>query len=77
MTRLKRRVARATTESYNVLYAGAARAKPIVVELVPGDKIEFRELRGRHRWVVDIRHAFKFAVHSGQLRGQTVLPLEA
>ena len=77
MTRLKRRVARATTGSYNVLYAGADNAKPIVVELVPGDKIEFRELRGRNRWVVDIRHAFKFAVHSGQFRGQAVLPLEA
>ena len=77
MTRLRRRVARATEKSYNVLYASQAKARAIVVELVPGDKIEFRELRGRQRWVLNISHAFRFAVKAGERRGQTVLPLEA
>ena len=77
MTRLNRRVARATVKPYSVLYAGQSNAKPIVVELVPGDVIEFRELRGRHRWRLDIRHAFMLAVRAAECRKQTVLPLEA
>jgi len=75
MTRLQRRVARATLGKYNVLYPGPERARAIVVELVPGDAIEFRELRGRHRWRMNIAHAFRLAVLHGEFRGQKVMPL--
>jgi len=75
MTRLQRRVARATLGKYNVLYPGPERARAIVVELVPGDALEFRELGRRQRWRLDIAHAFKLAIHHGEFRGQKVMPL--
>lgn len=55
-------VARVTRDEYRVLYAGAARAKAIVVTILPGDVLEFREKKGRMRWLLAIDTAFKYAV---------------
>lgn len=77
MTTFAKPVQRVTENAYNVLYAGQSHARPIVVKLCAGDVIEFREKRGRHRWLLDVKHAFKFAVKAGECRKQTVLPLEA
>ena len=39
------------------------RANRIVVTLAPGDVLEFRELRRRDKWSLNIDTAFKYAVH--------------
>jgi hypothetical protein len=60
MTSLKRPLRRKTTGHYAVLYVGDRR--PIVVSLLPGDVIEFRELRRRQVFSLSIDYAFKCAV---------------
>lgn len=59
MTRIHKPTSRATVRSYAVLYQ---KARPIVVTLLPGDVIEFRELKRRCRWLLAVDTAFKYAV---------------
>lgn len=59
MTRILRPVRRATARSYAVLYQ---KARPIVVSIIPGDVLEFRELRRRERWFLAVDTAFRYAV---------------
>ena len=59
MTRLERKVTRATRGEYSVLYA---KRRAIVTTLLPGDVIEFRELGRRGRWLLAINTAFHYAV---------------
>lgn len=67
-TQLNKPVSRVTREAYRVLYAGANRAKPVVVTILPGDVLEFREKGGRHRWLLAIDTAFKYAVRLHALK---------
>lgn len=60
MTTLTRRVSRATRKAYEV--SGAKNARRIVVTLAPGDLLEFKEIRRRERWTLNIDTAFKYAV---------------
>jgi hypothetical protein len=62
MTSLAKPVRRKTRGAFNVLYSGARNARPIVVALVPGDVIEFRELGRRQRYLLAVDTAFKVAV---------------
>jgi hypothetical protein len=62
MTTLTRPLRRATARHYSVLYAGDRR--PIIVSLLPGDVIEFREYRRRQVFSLPIDYAFKCAVTS-------------
>ncbi len=62
MTELKKAVTRRTRHSYNVLYSGARSARPIIVTLLPGDVLEFREFKRRERFVLAVDTAFKYAV---------------
>jgi hypothetical protein len=59
MTELNRSISRRTRLSYPVLYRNA---RQIVVTLVVGDVIEFREAGRRARWPLPIDSAFKYAV---------------
>lgn len=59
MTELQKRVSRRTTMSYSVLYA---KPRQIVVTLVPGDILEFREHGRRGRWCLAVDTAFRYAV---------------
>jgi hypothetical protein len=45
-----------------VLYVGERKARQIVVELQPGDVLEFRESGRRDRWQLAIDSAFRYAV---------------
>lgn len=47
MTELNKPVRRRTRRRYSVLYVGDRKARQIVVELQPGDMLEFRELGRR------------------------------
>jgi methyl coenzyme M reductase subunit C len=62
MIEIKRPVSRRTRSAYNVLY----RHKPrqIVVSLMPGDLLEFRELGCRHRWQMPVDAAFRIALRT-------------
>jgi len=51
---------RRTRRKYSVLYPG--RDRHIVAAFVPGDVIEFHELRGRARWQLPIDAAFRYAI---------------
>lgn len=62
MTTLTRRVSRATRKPYSVLYSGDKKARRIVVTLAPGDILEFKEIRRRERFYLNIDTAFKYAV---------------
>lgn len=59
MTRIRKALSRATNGSYTVLYT---KARPIVVTILPGDVLEFRELGRRGRWHLAVDTAFKYAV---------------
>lgn len=59
---IKSPVSRRTREEYRVLFASANKAKPIVVSIMPGDILRFRELRGRSHWDIAIDCAFRYAV---------------
>ena len=59
MTPLRKPISRRTAEAYSVLYV---KARPIVVTLLPGDVLEFREHGRRGRWLLAIDTAFKYAV---------------
>lgn len=60
-------VARRTRDEYNILYAAKKKARRIVVTLLYGDLIEFREERGRARFTVPIKNAFRYAVNCATL----------
>jgi len=62
MTTLTRPLQRSTTGRYAVLYVGDRR--PIIVSLLPGDVIAFREYRRRQVFSLPIDYAFKCAVTS-------------
>jgi hypothetical protein len=62
MTTLTRPLRRATARTYAVLYVGDRR--PIIVSLLPGDVIAFREYRRRQVFSLPIHYAFKCAVTS-------------
>ena len=62
MTTLTRPLQRSTTGRYAVLYVGDRR--PIVVALLPGDVIAFREYRRRQVFTLPIDYVFKCAVTS-------------
>jgi len=59
MTILHRRISRKTASAYAVLYR---KARPVVVSLMPGDILEFRESGRRTRFQLPIETAFRYAV---------------
>jgi hypothetical protein len=59
MTRLEKPISRATRGEYSVLYT---KRRAVVVTLLPGDVIEFRELGRRCRWLIAVDTAFRYAV---------------
>ena len=59
MTTLTKPISRRTRHSYSTLYR---KARPVVVTLLPGDIIEFRESGRRCRWHLAVDTAFKYAV---------------
>jgi hypothetical protein len=59
VTTLRKAVRRRTARAYAVLYRSA---RPIVVTLLPGDVLEFREHGRRCRWLLAVDTAFKYAV---------------
>ena len=62
MTDILKPVKRRTQGTYNVLYCSARKARRIVVTILPGDVLEFREHGRRMRWHLAIDSAFKYAV---------------
>lgn len=62
MTKLDKPVRRRTRSAYNVLYCGGNKAREIVVAILPGDVLEFRESGRRGRWYLAIDTAFRYAV---------------
>ena len=62
MTTLNHPVRRKTQRAYNVLYHAAKNARPVVVSLLPGDVLEFREHGRRGRWLLSVDTAFRYAL---------------
>ena len=60
MVEIHKPVKRSTRHSYGVLHH--RRLRKIVVSLVPGDVIEFHELRSRKKFSIGIDDAFRIAV---------------
>lgn len=67
MTTLEKAVHRKTRGAYSVLYV---RPRQIVVSLLPGDLIQFREAGGRKRYTVPVDGVFKHAVRLQLLQTQ-------
>jgi hypothetical protein len=59
---IRKPVRRKTVGQYNVLYCSPRHARRVVVSIVPGDVLEFREQGRRMRWHLAIDTAFKYAV---------------
>lgn len=59
MTVMTKAVYRRTRGEASVLFT---KARPIVVGLLPGDVIEFREAGRRGRWYLSVENAFRYAV---------------
>lgn len=59
MIELRRVLRRTTTGRYRILYQSA---RPIVVELMPGDVLTFREKGRKQRFHLPIEEAFRIAV---------------
>jgi len=59
MTSTDRPVRRVTRAPYRVLYA---EARPVVVQIGPGDVLEFREWGRRQVWRLPIAEAFRLAL---------------
>jgi len=59
MTTIAKPVSRRTARPYSVLYA---KARPIVVTILPGDVLQFREAGRRAHWHLAIETAFRYAV---------------
>lgn len=62
MIELYKPVVRRSRFSYTVLFSGSRKARPIVVTLLPGDVIEFKEHKRRARFALPLDTAFKIAV---------------
>lgn len=62
MTEIRKAVRRRTAGTYNVLYCSPRKARKVVVAIIPGDVLEFREQGRRLRWHLAIDSAFKYAV---------------
>lgn len=62
MTTTDKAVKRRTRNEYRVLYPSGSTARPVVVAILPGDVLEFREHGRRDRWTLAIDTAFKYAV---------------
>jgi hypothetical protein len=62
MTDISRPVKRRTAGTYSVLSCSPRKARRIIVSILPGDVLEFREHGRRLRWVLAIDSAFKYAV---------------
>lgn len=71
MTNLNRPLVRRTRGTYSVLYVGSRRARQIVIALLPGDVLEFRESGRRSRWQIPIDSAFRYAVHCQALASRS------
>jgi hypothetical protein len=69
MTEIGKPVKRRTQGSYSVLYSSPRKARRIVVSILPGDVLEFREHGRRLRWYLAIDSAFKYAVRCKALAG--------
>lgn len=67
LTILRRRVSRVTKAAYHILYP-QYEERPIVVSLVDGDLIEFREKGRSARFQLPIEEAFLAAVRKKALR---------
>lgn len=63
MTELNKPIRRRTRDAYSILYVSSRHARKIVVELKPGDIIEFREAGRRIRWQLPIETAFRYALN--------------
>lgn len=59
---LKRSIHRSTKNSYNVLYHSGSKSRQIVVGMLPGDVLEFREKGRRGRYTIPIDVVFRQAV---------------
>lgn len=62
MIEIKKPVRRKTSGHYNVLYCSPRHARKVIVSIIPGDVLEFREQGRRMRWHLAIDSAFKYAV---------------
>lgn len=60
MVEIHKPVKRTTRQQYGVLHH--RRLRKIVVSLIPGDVIEFHELRSRKKFSISIDDAFRIAV---------------
>lgn len=60
MTTTRSKVERVTESPYNVLIPCSR--KPIVVSILPGDVLEFREQRSRSKFSIPIDTAFRMVV---------------
>lgn len=65
-TVLSKPTTRQTRGVYRVLYA--SKSREIIVTLLPGDIMEFREKGCRARFALPIESAFKFAVRMTAMR---------
>ena len=61
MTILHKKVSRRTSHEYTVL---SRKMRPIVVSLLPGDVLEFREAGCRSRWELPVHTVFALAVRT-------------
>lgn len=57
-----RTVRRVTAGRYSVLYPGSRNAREIVVQLAPGDLLQFREKGRRQVFALPIEEAFRLSV---------------
>ena len=62
MTDITKPGKRRTQGTYNVLYVSPRKARRVIVTILPGDVLEFREQGRRMRWHLAIDSAFKYAV---------------
>jgi hypothetical protein len=67
MLSTRSKVTRRTESSYSVLYSGSNKRRPIVVTILPGDVLEFREHGRRQRYVLAVDNAFRYAVRLSAL----------
>lgn len=68
MTTITKPISRKSRDNYAVLFSGQRKARQIVVTLLPGDFIEFREAGRRGKFMIPIEGAFRFAVRCHALQ---------
>lgn len=64
MIDIKKAVHRRTRGTYSTLYA---KPRQVVVSIMPGDVLQFRELGRRTRFIMAIDTAFRHAIHLAAL----------